>query len=159
MTTMSLPFSTAAELAASLQTPSLDAGWQEMLAEWPGAADQDRQRLLDWVRQQRDDFLAAIAIIDDPDDLRYSAVVRYIELKCRWILLNNQVNYTMVNTGSPPELLMYQAGLSANLLAALEEHVHPEHISAITDFLAEPTAQITPVQSQSGTDAHKKKHR
>lgn len=128
------------EFIASLQRPEIEQEWQAVLGEWANGSDQEKKELLQWIAKLRSDFLSVIAIVDDPEDLCYCAVVRYIEIKCQWILLNNQVNYTMVRTGSPPEVAMYRACFAAQLLAALEEHIQPHHIESITDFLAEPTA-------------------
>ncbi|TVR45065.1 MAG: hypothetical protein EA402_05275 [Planctomycetota bacterium] len=128
------------ELRAYLLDPKLDTEWKATIAEWSDASDASKAETLEWIRSMRDEFVGVISIVDDPEDLCYCAVVRYIEVKCRWILLNNQVNYTMVRTGSPPDEVMYRACIAAQLLAALEVHIRSHHVEAITDFLAEPTA-------------------
>lgn len=145
------------EFHAALQNPALEQEWKATVAEWTTGSQPEKDELVAWIGALRDDFLSVIAIVDDPEDLCYCAVVRYIEIKCQWILLNNQVNYTMVRTGSPPEMAMYRACFAAQLLAALEEHIHSHHIEAITDFLAEPTSVPEISTDSEGTVSLEKK--
>ena len=127
-----------AEIESVLTAPELEQNWRDTLAEWPDATPAQTNEVLEWTMALRDQFLEAAREIDDEETLEMITAIRYIEMKSHWILLNTQINYSMVSKGEADMALMYRASLVTQLLEGLERLIDQEAVERIIDFLSEP---------------------
>jgi hypothetical protein len=127
-------------LRLRLTDPVLDVIWEEMLAGWGTANDEEREGLRAWVRRKRDDFLTFAAECVDEEELEQYAALQYIELRAHWQSINNRLNYAMVSAGTTDPRLVYRSALMSQLLGALEGVLDPGSVSRIMQFLSEPIA-------------------
>jgi hypothetical protein len=125
-----------------LNSDELEKSWKESAETL--IDDEDKvESLLDWVRGYRDEFLGLTDDVQDPDEVQTSIVVRYIEIKCHWMMLNTQMQYQAVNTGNPDQELMTKGSLISNLLEKLEEFLDEDDIREITEFLSQPMDKLS----------------
>ncbi|MDX2116337.1 MAG: hypothetical protein SFZ24_12065 [Planctomycetota bacterium] len=110
----------------------------EALASWPGVQPADIERVVRWASGLRDDLAALIAEINDPDEVRMTLAINYIELKSRWIALNTRMNYQNFRSGSCDTLTALRGTAISALIARVEEMLTQDDIDQITQFLAEP---------------------
>lgn len=92
-----------------------------------------------WIADERDDIAGLLELVGDSDeDVRMLAAVRLIELKSRWIAINNRVNYSLMKTGQfDPALPLRGAALSA-LIDRIERVLPERSVEAYHALLAEP---------------------
>jgi hypothetical protein len=125
-------------IIAELQKDTLSQTLQTNLSQWPGVEQADVERVIRWVSALRDDLIALVKEVGDPEEITMTLAINYIELKSRWIALNTKMNYQNFRTGSCDTLTALRgSGISA-LLARLEELLTPQDIEQIADFLAQP---------------------
>jgi hypothetical protein len=111
----------------------------EALAGPLSVAEPDIQKaMLAVLEDHRQSLLAAVDIVLDGDDLRYSLASRYVELKAHWIQLNVRVQYSNMVYGSADPVLIAEAGAVSFLLARIEHLVDAEYIRRINDLLLAP---------------------
>ena len=125
-------------IEAALNAPDLVQNWRDTLAEWPDATPDETREVFGWAISLRDQFLEAAREIDDPETLDMVLAIRYIELKSHWILLNTQLNYSMVIKGYADQSVVYRASLVSQLLAVLEQLIDDTNRDRIIAFLTEP---------------------
>jgi len=125
-----------------LTAAELEEDWEDTVRSM---IDDDEQveEILDWVRGFRDEFLELAEDVDDPKEIQTSIVIRYIEIKCRWMMLNTQMQYQAVNTGEPDQEIMVKGSLVSNLLEQLEEFLDEDDIREITEFLSQPIDSLS----------------
>ncbi len=136
-------------IEACLNAPELVQEWRDTLLGWTETVPSERADVLNWAVTLRDQFLETAREIDDPETLDMVLIVRYIELKSHWILLNTQINYEMVRKGHNNQKAVYQASLVSQLLAALEPLIDEDHIERIIEFLTEPVNSVKPFSSET----------
>ncbi|MGC6487692.1 MAG: hypothetical protein ACON4Z_08615 [Planctomycetota bacterium] len=111
---------------------------QEILDQWEAGSQAERAELADYAEELRAGILGAVEDVMDADDLRTVLCHLYIKQKCEWIVMNNQINYSLLCRGVALDGLMYRAAVLAQHLAPLEPLVGREAIASIADFLAQP---------------------
>lgn len=111
---------------------------QQVLDQWETGTPEQRAELANYAHELREGAIRAVADVLDVDDLRTALCHLYIKLKCEWIVLNNQINYSLLCRGVALEVEMYRAALLAQHLAPLEPLVGSEAIDSIAAFLAAP---------------------
>lgn len=110
----------------------------EILQQWESGTDEQLEQLKTYGEELRRSILAAVEDVMDADDLRMVLCHLYIKQKCEWIVMNNQINYSLLCRGIPQEDMMYRAALLAQHLAPMEPLVGQEAIEGIASFLAQP---------------------
>ncbi len=130
------------DVRKALSKDSLDESWKEAI---DSMIDEDNKahELLDWVKEYRDEFLNMTEDVQDPDEIRTSLILRYIEIKCHWMILNTQMQYQAVNTGGADPEIMVKGSLISNLLEELENFLDQEEIERLTKFLTEPIDKLS----------------
>jgi hypothetical protein len=98
---------------------------------------------LNWIRTYREETIEIIQDVSDPEDAETSLILRYLEMKSRWIIMNNQIQYQAVETGAPDEVLMTRGSLLSNFLERLENHLDDDQIESITGLLSEPVETLS----------------
>ena len=111
---------------------------QEILDQWEAGTEEQRAALASYAEELRSGTIAAVEDVMDADDLRTVLCHLYIKQKCEWIVMNNQINYSLLCRGVAMEELMYRAAVLAQHLAPLEPLVGRDAITSIADFLAQP---------------------
>ncbi|MEM7754685.1 MAG: hypothetical protein AAF297_03515 [Planctomycetota bacterium] len=116
--------------------------WQlhEQLSQGP-ADPGTATNVVRWTERLRNEFLTTIRSVEDGEDVYISAVANYIELKARWIAINNQINYEMIKQGAPNAESQFQGFAVYSLLASIEPLIEENDVESLTAFLAEP---VTP---------------
>lgn len=111
---------------------------QEILDQWESGTADQRAQLAAYSEELRAGILSAVEDVVDADDLRTVLCHLYIKQKCEWIVMNNQINYSLLCRGVALEDQMYRAAVLAQHLAPLEPLVGRDAIASIADFLAQP---------------------
>ena len=131
----------AAQLSLVLRNARLDEVVDTTLREWDGSDDAMIKRTVKWVKGLADEFLSLANEIQDPDEIRTSIAIQYIELKSRWIALNTKVNYQTFRNGACNKEDGFRASGISQLLAIIEPLIPQEDIDNITQFLCNPVRQ------------------
>ena len=128
--------------------------WQmhEQLSAAPGAEAGIATDTVRWAERLRNEFLTTIRSIEDGDDVYISTVANYIELKSRWIAINNQINYEMIRNGSV-DVSSQQRGFAVYaLLAAIEPLIQENDVNSLTAFLAAPVTPPSMAEFETAND-------
>jgi two-component system chemotaxis sensor kinase CheA len=137
------------ELKEELTRESLEDAWEKNL-EGTIEDEGEQERLLEWVRDLRDEFLDFADVVPDPEEVRDALVHRYIELKCHWQMLNTKMQYQAVNTGQPDPSLMVKGSLVSKLLEKMENLLGGDEVADLTDFLADPLEALAADRVEKG---------
>ena len=117
---------------------SLDAQWDEVLAEWTSAAPSERKAVRAYVSGLRNRMLRALLDIETEDELKRGLATQYIEVKCHWTMLNTQIQHQTARDGGAEEDLIYRATCVSLIIQSLEPLLSQERVDNLTTFLAEP---------------------
>lgn len=128
-------------LKADLESEELIENW-ESLIEGMIDEEQDQEDLLEWINNYRDETIGLIEDVEDADEIYTATVLRYIEAKSHWMILNTHMQYQAVNTGQPDETLMTKGSLMSDFVERLEGHIDEEKIQSITDILSQPIDKL-----------------
>lgn len=126
----------------SLTESNLEENWEEIVDSMIDDADQ-KQELLSWVEGYRDEFLEMTEDVQDESEVKTSLILRYIEIKCHWMMLNTHMQYQAVNTGNPDEEIMVKGSLISGLLEKLEDFMDENDVEKITGFLSKPMDKLS----------------
>jgi len=126
------------DVRAAFSEASFRQVLQEILDQWETASEAQQAALAAYAEELRVGTVAAVEDVMDADDLRTVLCHLYIKQKCEWIVMNNQINYSLLCRGVAMEELMYRAAVLAQHLAPLEPLVGRDAITSIADFLAQP---------------------
>jgi len=126
------------DVRAAFSEASFRQVLQEILDQWETASEAQQAALAAYAEELRVGTVAAVEDVMDADDLRTVLCHLYIKQKCEWIVMNNQINYSLLCRGVAMEELMYRAAVLAQHLAPLEPLVGRDAITSIADFLAHP---------------------
>lgn len=137
------------ELRDELTRDTLESSWKSDLESTIEDED-ERDRLLDWARDLRNEFLDFADVVEDPEEVRDALVNRYIELKCHWQMLNTKMQYQAVNTGQPDQSLMVKGSLVSKLLEQMENLLGGDEVADLTDFLADPLDALAADRVEKG---------
>lgn len=76
------------ELRDVLTTDELVEHWTDVIQD---RIEDERKKedLRDWIETYRDETLSILEDVGDSEDVHTSLVLRYIEMKCQWIIFNN----------------------------------------------------------------------
>ncbi len=110
----------------------------ESLSSWPSVQAADVDRVKKWSLALRDDLVHLITEIGDPDEVKMTLAINYIELKSRWIALNTKINYQTFRKGSCDTVTALRGAAISALVGRVEELLTPQDIDEITTFLSEP---------------------
>lgn len=121
-----------------LKDPAIGEGIRESLAAWPGVQAPDIDRVAKWALALRDDLCTLIQEIGDPDEVKMTLAINYIELKSRWIALNTKINYQTFRTGSCDSMTALRGAALSAIVGHVEALLTPQDIDEITQFLSEP---------------------
>lgn len=130
------------DVREALTKDSLDESWSEAIDSMIDEEGQ-AEELLNWVKEYRDEFLDMTEDVQDPEEIRTSLILRYIEIKCHWMILNTQMQYQAVNTGEADPEIMVKGSLISNLLEELEDFLDQEEVQQLTKFLSEPIDKLS----------------
>jgi hypothetical protein len=122
----------------SLLAPQLGASIHEALMTWPDVQTADADRVTKWALALRDDLVNLIHEIGDPDEVKMTLAINYIELKSRWIALNTKMNYQTFRTGSCDTITALRGAALSAVVGKVEELLTQDDIEEITQFLSEP---------------------
>lgn len=125
----------------TLNDPELEDGWREtidsMIEDEATAGD-----LMDWIEEYRDEFLALTEDVQDPNEIRTSLILRYVEIKAHWMMLNTQMQYQAVNTGGADSDIMVKGSMISHLLEELEAFLDEDEVKKLTEFLSQPIDKL-----------------
>lgn len=126
----------------TLTDSELEDGWAEtvngMIDDEDTAAE-----LMDWIEEYRDEFLELTEDVQDPDEIRTSLILRYVEIKSHWMMLNTQMQYQAVNQGGADPEIMVKGSLISHLLEELEQFLDEEEVEKLTSFLSQPMDKLS----------------
>lgn len=125
------------QIASSLRG-DLDAQWDEVLDEWPGAARAETKAVRAYVSGLRNRMLRSLTEIDALDELERGVAIQYIEIKCHWMMLNTQIQHQTAKNGQADDDLIYRATCVSLIIQALEPMLSQNRVDTLTNFLAEP---------------------
>lgn len=128
----------AEQVRDALMKPELEREWRELLSSWEGADQADRDKILERVKEYRQELLSVVETIDDLREVEFTLAIRYVELKSRWMLLNMHIQYGLSSRGVADEAAVYQASVLSFLLAATEPLLRDDDIDVINEFLSNP---------------------
>lgn len=119
----------------------LEEEWDEVLGQWSDAAPSERKAMRSDVAELRDRVLDPLLSIDTLEELRRCLAIGYIEVKCRWTMLNIRIQHRTTQAGRPEESLIYRATCVSHIVQALEPLLTREHVENLAAVLAEPIAE------------------
>jgi hypothetical protein len=122
----------------SLLAPELGVSIHGALMTWPDVQTADADRVTKWALALRDDLVNLIREIGDPDEVKMTLAINYIELKSRWIALNTKMNYQTFRTGSCDTITALRGAALSAVVGKVEELLTQNDIEEITQFLSEP---------------------
>lgn len=125
------------QIASSLRG-DLDAQWDEVLDEWPGAARAETKAVRAYVSGLRNRMLRSLTEIDALDELERGVAIQYIEVKCHWTMLNTQIQHQTSTQGQAAGDLMYRATCVSLIIQSLEPLLSRDRVDNLTNFLADP---------------------
>ena len=129
------------KLKETLVSDELDEKWDEIIEDH--LDDKAEQIILsNWVQDYRDEFLELIEDVQNREEIAQSLRIRYIEIKCHWMMLNTRMQYQAVETGSPSQNLMVRGSLISHLLEKLEQFLETDEIEELANFLSQPMAKL-----------------
>ena len=108
------------------------------LESWDSATPEQIDDAIAWVLGIAHDVDKVIGSIDDDEDAQINLAVKYIELKSRWIGMNNYINYTVMRGERPLDADVLRGAAISQLLGAIEDCINANDLDTITSFLAEP---------------------
>mgnify|MGYP000202698431 CR=1 FL=1 len=117
---------------------SLEEQWDEVLGEWRGASPPDRADVRTQVAALRDRILDGLLAIESFEELKRGLAIGYIEMKCRWTMLNTQIQQQTAQEGRPDEPLIYRATCVSLIVQALEPLLSREYVENVANLLADP---------------------
>ncbi|MFB6347076.1 MAG: hypothetical protein ABEK50_15240 [bacterium] len=130
------------DIRETLNDPDLEEGWNETIESM--IEDEDKKdELLEWIREYRDEFLALTEDVQDPDEIRTSLILRYVEIKAHWMMLNTQMQYQAVNTGGADSDIMVKGSIISHLLEELENFLDEEEVEKLAEFLSQPMDKLS----------------
>ena len=88
----------------------------------------------------RDQFVAILDDVPDPDEQKNLIALFYTQVRCQWTLRNIQSGY-QIASGIINQSLYRQSGLLTELLAQLEPFVGPDEVARITRAVGGQTDQ------------------
>lgn len=127
-------------ILGTLTDPHLCESIADAARGWPGVTQPAVERCIAQVRDEQDDFAAAVREIDDDGEIATVLAIHYIELKSRWIALNTKINYQTFRTGQCETADALCASATSMLLQQIESLLDQSDIDKITAFLAQPVA-------------------
>lgn len=128
------------KIEQALLNPELETQWQSVIDSMD-ISDQKKASNLAWVRALRDDFLRIARDVTDESELYTVLAVRYIELKCHWIMLNTQIQYQTFRRGMADQNVVIKASLTTSMLSEIEPLIPQDDIDNINRFLSEPVSK------------------
>lgn len=108
------------------------------LQSWETASEEQIDDAIAWVLGIAHDVDKVIGSIDDDEDAQINLAVKYIELKSRWIGINNYINYTVMRGERPLDSDVLRGASISQFLGAIESCINASDLDTITSFLAEP---------------------
>jgi hypothetical protein len=129
---------TLEDVQTAYREANLAQATREILEQWPTATQEQREDLERYTQKLQDQVVGSVAEVLDAEDLRTILCHVYIKLKCEWIVMNNQINYSLLCRGVHLEDTMYRAALLAQTLGPIEPLVGRDAIESIGAFLAQP---------------------
>ncbi|MFB6354912.1 MAG: hypothetical protein ABEJ65_00140 [bacterium] len=130
------------DIQGTLSDDEIEEEWDETINSMIEDPEQ-KEKLFDWVNEYRNQFLEMTEDVQDEDEIRTTLVLRYIEIKCHWIMLNTHMQYQAVNTGDPDEEIMVKGSLISQLLERLEQFLDDDDVEQITGFLTKPMDKLS----------------
>jgi hypothetical protein len=129
------------QITTILNGPALEKAWKECLSAWEDSSPAQRADCRAFAVNLRDTFVRILRDVDDPQEQETIASIFYTQVKSQWILINTQSGY-QIQKGRVEGALFCRAGMLSALLGALEPVLRKSDLTRITNFLAEPEAQI-----------------
>lgn len=129
------------ELKKGLLRDEVEDDWTEKVSEVvedEGEVDE----LTDWIKEYRDNTIEFIEDVEDPEEIHTATVLRYIEAKSHWMILNTHMQYQAVKTGGPDEAIMARGSLMSDFLERLEQHLDQDKIDSVTELLSRPVKNL-----------------
>ena len=128
----------ASALIKQIRDAEFRARTEASLSDWPGVTAQHVVDALSTLDDIMNSLCHTLAAIEGGEDLHLTLAIQYIELKTRWIGMNNRINYTTIRTGVPATEDVLLATVLSMFLVHIEGLVHAEDVERINEFLAEP---------------------
>ncbi len=135
-------------LLESIQNPKLEQTWKETLTYWDDSEINDREDLLDFIKNKRNQFLEMLNEVGEDGDWESLIAVEYIELKSLWINLNTQIQYQYFTKGKQIGATAYKASVTSMFLEVIEQFIPNATRDKINVFLGE-TAKLSEERERS----------
>ncbi len=94
------------------------------------------------MQQIHSEFMSLTEDVLDESELRRALVLRYIELKSRWIMYNTRLQFRLLLTGDSDDQLVYTASAISLFLEAMEQILTQRDVESINQFLVEPVSRF-----------------
>lgn len=124
-----------------LTRPGLPEEIGAALSASDGASEELVKETVAWVMGMRNELLALLRTIEDPEQIIETLAINYIELKTKWIALNTKANYHIFRTGMQDADAAFRGCGCSLLLGDVERLLMPSDIQKITEFLSQPVAR------------------
>jgi hypothetical protein len=83
----------------------------------------------------RDQFLAVLDDVNDPDEQEYLTLIFYALVRCHWIIGNIQAGYR-ISAGKTDNALYAQSGMLSALLGQVETSLNPHDVQGLQNALS-----------------------
>lgn len=108
----------------------------EAIEAWPGASAEQRGRVLNWIRERRDEIINFARDVEDPDQLKESLSLNYLQLYSKWLMINAQFGY-QIGKGIVDMELQYRNTCLSLLQHSLEKFLDTESLKAASDTVTD----------------------
>jgi hypothetical protein len=121
-----------------LRGEDLERVWRQCLDAWTSATASEREACWNSVASLRDQFLAVLADVTDPEEQKTLVALFYAQVRCQWILLNTRSGYQLA-AGVIDGSNHCRSGMLSAFLGQLEACMSPANVASLSRFLAQPT--------------------
>ncbi|MCB1191098.1 MAG: hypothetical protein H7A23_11730 [Leptospiraceae bacterium] len=119
----------------AFQYQNIEDNWKDTLNNLQPDTQNTIQQ---WIQEKWNEFTKTISHVETEEELRHIIIVKYIEFKSHWYMLNTYIQYQTFLTGIPEEETTYKSSVLSLLIGFLEAFIETEEITNINQMLADP---------------------
>lgn len=131
------------ELESSLTSPELAKSWSEVFENTSGLKTDQIIALKKWIQDYRDQFLQQLKDVTFDEGLEIILPLKYIEIKCYWIMHNTQIQFQAMMTGDTNPIDLARGSLISILLSNFEKFVNTTIKEQVEAFISQPMNKIS----------------
>lgn len=137
---------TAQSIYDTFKDQNIENNWKDTLQELSQIM---QDNVLYWIHEKWDEFAKTISPIETEEELKHIIIVKYIEFKSHWFMLNTYIQYQMFLTGIPDEETNYKASVISQFIGFLENFIDEDEIYNINQMLADPIQKELKTETQT----------